>query len=161
MKPFKSSGMIMLLILMLLVSACGEAATAVPPAPTSTTAPAAAPTDTTAAAAAPTDTTAAAAAPTDTTVAAAAPTDTVAAGAPTVAPPTPTAVVLGSASAKTTITIWHGWSGSYLPPKQAIFAAVCAKQHPDVAINLLNVRISARRSVTPFLPGSARTLLPG
>ena len=37
-----------------------------------------------------------------------------------------------------TITIWHGWSGGYVRPKQAIFAEY-VKEHPDVAIKLLNV----------------------
>ncbi len=130
MKPFKYVWPIMLLIVMLVVSACGGAdtPTSAPSAPT--TAPvAAAPTDTTGTAAA---------APTD-TAAAAAPTDTAgAAGAATEPPPTPTAISLGSTTAKTTITIWHGWSGSYLPAKQAIFAEY-VKEHPDVAIQLLNV----------------------
>lgn len=35
-----------------------------------------------------------------------------------------------------TITIWHGWQGSYLAPKQAIFNAYM-KQHPNVTIKLV------------------------
>ena len=65
----------LLILLAMILSACGGE--------TATTAPAAAPTNTTAAAGAATDTPAAAAAPTNTTAAAAAPTDTTAAAAPT------------------------------------------------------------------------------
>ena len=36
-----------------------------------------------------------------------------------------------------TITIWHGWGGSYLAPKQAIFNAYM-KLHPNVTIKLVN-----------------------
>jgi rhamnose transport system substrate-binding protein len=69
----KSLALLLLSLLLIVATACDTGAqptaTAVPPAPTDTTAPVAAPTDTTAAAA-PTDTTAPAAAPTDTTAAA-------------------------------------------------------------------------------------------
>jgi arabinogalactan oligomer/maltooligosaccharide transport system substrate-binding protein len=124
MKPFKYGWLVTLVIVMLVMTGCGGAAD------TPTTGPAAAAaTDTPAAAGAATDTPAAAAAATDTPAAAgAAPTNTV----------EPTAVSLGGSSAKTTITIWHGWSGGYVPPKQAIFAEY-VQQHPDVAIKLLNV----------------------
>ncbi len=37
-----------------------------------------------------------------------------------------------------TVTIWHGWQGSYLAPKQAIFNAYM-KLHPNVTIKLVNV----------------------
>lgn len=37
-----------------------------------------------------------------------------------------------------TITIWHGWGGNYLAPKQAIFNAYM-KQHPNVTIKLVQV----------------------
>jgi arabinogalactan oligomer/maltooligosaccharide transport system substrate-binding protein len=129
-KPQKLSKPLVLVVLasMLLAACGGETPTATTVPPTNTV-PAAAPTDT-AVVAAPTDTTApAAAAATDTPAsAAAAPTNTV----------EPTPVSLGSSSAKTTITIWHGWGGSYLAGKQPIFAAY-VQQHPDVAIKLLQV----------------------
>src|SRR5215207_9396238 len=104
MKPFKYSWLVILLVLMLVVSACGDAATSVPatvPAGDATAPPAG-------------DATA---------PPAAGPTNTV----------EPTAVSLGGSGAKTTITIWHGWSGNYLAAKQAVFAAYVAA-HPDVAI---------------------------
>jgi len=142
MKSTKLVWLVILVIVTLILSSCGGDATP-------TTAPAAAPTNTTGAAAAgPTDTVAAAAGPTNitdatptTAAAAAAATDTPASAAAgptdTAVPPTP--ISLGDPNtAKTTITIWHGWSGSYLAPKQAIFAAY-VQQHPDVAIKLLNV----------------------
>lgn len=37
-----------------------------------------------------------------------------------------------------TVTIWHGWAGSYLAPKQAIFQAYM-RLHPNVTIKLVNV----------------------
>src|ERR1700676_4836907 len=37
-----------------------------------------------------------------------------------------------------TITIWHGWGGSYLAPKQAIFNAYM-KLHPNVTIKLVQI----------------------
>src|SRR5260370_29703802 len=37
-----------------------------------------------------------------------------------------------------TVTIWHGWTGSYLAPKQAIFNAYM-KLHPNVTIKLVQV----------------------
>ena len=110
MKLFKNSRLVILLILMLVVSACGDAATSVPATPPpagDATAPPAG------------DATA---------PPAAGPTATV----------EPTAVSLGATSAKTTITIWHGWAGNYLAAKQAVFAAYVAA-NPDVAIKLLNV----------------------
>jgi len=125
-----------------LLSSCGGGDAATPGTGGATGAA----TDTPAAAGgAATDTPAAAGgAATDTPAAAgAAATDTpAAAGAGAGAGPTntvePTAVSLGGANAKTTITIWHGWTGAYVPPKQAIFAQY-VQQHPDVAIKLLNV----------------------
>ncbi len=39
---------------------------------------------------------------------------------------------------KETVTIWHGWQGAYLAPKQAIFNAYM-KLHPNVTIKLVNV----------------------
>jgi arabinogalactan oligomer/maltooligosaccharide transport system substrate-binding protein len=41
-----------------------------------------------------------------------------------------------SPNAPVTITIWHGWSGAYLAPKQAIFDAY-HKLHPNVTIKLV------------------------
>jgi arabinogalactan oligomer/maltooligosaccharide transport system substrate-binding protein len=144
MKPLKYSSLIMLIIMMLFLSACGGGTETATTAPSGGGAGAAA-TDTPAAAGgAATNTPAAAGgAATDTPAAAAAATDTPAAAGggaattPTVAP-TPTAVSLGSSSAKTTINIGHGWAGDYLAAKQAVFAAY-VQAHPDVAIKLLNV----------------------
>jgi len=119
-----------------MLSGCGGDATA-----TTGTGSTGAATDTPAAAVgAATDTPAASGAATDTPAAAAAATDTPAAAAsgPTETAVPPTAVALGGANAKTTITIWHGWTGNYLAGKQAIFAQY-VQQHPDVAIKLLNV----------------------
>jgi len=124
---------------MLVLSACGgtdtgSAGTTPTTGAAATDTPAAsgggAATDTPAASGAATDTPAASGAATDTPAAAAAgPTNTV----------EPTPVSLGDPNkAKTTITIWHGWSGGYVGPKQDIFAAYVAA-HPDVAIKLLNV----------------------
>ena len=129
---WRYSGFAIMMVLMLLVSACGGSTDTPAPSATNTTAPAAAAaTNTPAAATGAATDTPGAAAPTNTTAAAAA-------GTPTVEP-TPTAVSLGNAStAKTTITIWHGWGGSYLDAKQAVFAAYVAA-HPDVAIKLLKV----------------------
>jgi arabinogalactan oligomer/maltooligosaccharide transport system substrate-binding protein len=42
-----------------------------------------------------------------------------------------------SSNQHVTITIWHGWGGSYLAPKQAIFNAYM-KLHPNVTIKLVN-----------------------
>ena len=142
MKSTKFVWLGILVILTLLLSACGGDATpTTAPAPTNTAgAAAAAPTDTAAAMAAPTDTAAAMAAPTSTTAAAAAAaTDTPASAA---AAPTnttePVPVSLCSADAKTTITIWHSWAADYVGPKEAIFSDYC-KAHPDVNIKLLQV----------------------
>jgi len=129
---------VFLIVVPFLLSACGGGE-ATPTAGTGGATGAA--TDTPAAAGgAATDTPAAAGgAATDTPAAAAAATDTpAAAGAGPTNTVEPTAVSIGSSSAKTTITIWHGWSGSYLAPKQAVFAEY-TKLHPDVAIKLLNV----------------------
>ena len=126
MKNLKFSVVAMLAILMLLVNACGDN--------TNTATTNSSSTPTTGAA---TGTPAAGTTPSAATPSAATPT-TGATGAATPVPPTPTAVALGNSSAKTTITIWHGWTGSYLAAKQAIFAAY-VQQHPDVAIKLLNV----------------------
>ncbi len=151
----KYSGLAVLTGMMMLVSACGaDTPTATVPAP------AAAPTDTvmmakptdTAMMAKPTDTAMMAAmtptammamtptamtAMTPTAMTAMTPTAAMAAATNTPAP-TSTPVVLGSANAKTTITIWHGWQGDYFTAIQGIFADY-QKLHPDVAINLLNV----------------------
>src|SRR5260370_21392144 len=43
-----------------------------------------------------------------------------------------------SSNQKETVTIWHGWQGTYLAPKQAIFNAYM-KLHPNVTIKLVNV----------------------
>lgn len=151
MKSFKFGWLATLLVMVLLLSSCGGTSSPTAVTGASDTTPAAgAATDTPAAAAA-TDTPAAAAgAATDTPAAAGAATDTPAAAAATDTPasaaaaatntaePTPTAVSLGGANAKTTITIWHGWTGNYLTGKQAIFQEY-VQQHPDVAIKLLNV----------------------
>lgn len=150
MKSFKYGWLTAVLLMVLLLNACGGTTTpttgtggtdTTPAAGAATaTAPAAgAATDTPAAAGAATDTPAAAGAATDTPAAAAA-TDTPAAAAagPTDTAVPPTAVALGGANAKTTITIWHGWTGNYLAGKQAIFAQY-VQAHPDVAIKLLNV----------------------
>ena len=117
MKPFMSRSILPLLIVPLLVSACGS-----DPA---TTVPSAAPTNTTVAAV-------------STGTVAGAPTNTAAPAAATTVPATPTAIALGSSNAKTTITIWHGWTGNYLAAKQAVLAQY-VQQHPDVAITLLAV----------------------
>ena len=155
MRSFRYRGLALLVMMMLVLSSCGGTATDTPSAANATDTPAAAggtgatgaATDTPAAAgggAAATDTPAAAggAAATDTpAAAAAAATDTPAAAGGGAAPTNtvePTAVALGNASAKTTITIWHGWTGNYLAAKQAVFSQYVAK-HPDVAIKLLNV----------------------
>ena len=37
-----------------------------------------------------------------------------------------------------TVTIWHGWGGTYVAPKQAIFNAYM-KLHPNVTIKLVQV----------------------
>lgn len=44
----------------------------------------------------------------------------------------------GSSNQPVTVTIWHGWAGNYLAPKQAIFNAYM-KLHPNVTIKLVNV----------------------
>lgn len=128
----KYSWWAVLMMVLLLMTACGggEATPSGGATATNTTAAggAAAPTDTTAAGG--TANTPAAAAATDTPAAAAGG----AQATPTEEPP----VSLGSTSAKTTVTIWHGWGGDYLKGKQAIFAAYVAA-HPDVAIKLLKV----------------------
>ena len=114
----------LLVILSLVLAACGETATSTPvAAPTSTTAPAAAPTDTTAAGA-PTNTTAAAA-PTD-TAAAAAPTATT----PAAAEPTSTLVVSG-ASGPDTLTVLSLWGASELEAFQKVLDGyTAATGHP-------------------------------
>ncbi len=120
---------VVLVIMMLVLTACGGDATATTGTGSTgaSDTPAAGAATNTPAAAMAADTPAAAA--TDTPAAAgAAPTNTV----------EPTPVSLGGANAKTTITIWHGWGGSYLAGKQPIFAAYVAA-HPDVAIKLLQV----------------------
>src|SRR5579859_474940 len=149
MKAFKYSWLAMLVIMMLLVSACGTdtstattapaatatkaAATATPAAPAATATPAAMAATDTPAAPAVTDTPAAMAA-TDTPMAAAmTPTE-----AATPVPPTSTPVVLGNPNAKTAITIWHGWAGDYFTTIQGIFADY-GTAHPDVNIQLLPV----------------------
>lgn len=144
MKMFRYSWLAVIALLLVLVSACGgeaPTATTAPAAATDTPAAAAAATATPAAAAAATDTPAAAAAATDTPAAAAAATDTPAAAAPAATntpAPTETPAVLGSSSAKTTITIWHNWEGEYYKPIAGIFNDYVTA-HPDVSINLLHV----------------------
>src|SRR5712692_9099887 len=44
----------------------------------------------------------------------------------------------GPSNQPETVTIWHGWQGSYLAPKQAIFNAYM-QLHPNVTIKLVNV----------------------
>ncbi len=110
MKSFKHIWLVTVVILAFVLTACGDSATP-------TTGTAQSPT----------------AAPTDTAVA-----DNSGAMTEATATVEPTAVALGSADAKTTITIWHGWGGDYLTAKQAVFAEY-VKEHPDVAIKLLNV----------------------
>lgn len=44
----------------------------------------------------------------------------------------------GSTNQKETVTIWDGWAGNYLAPKQAIFNAYM-KLHPNVTIKLVSV----------------------
>lgn len=47
-----------------------------------------------------------------------------------------------------TVTIWHGWTGSYLAPKQAIFNAYM-KLHPNVTIKLVDVTANLmQKSIT-------------
>ncbi len=43
-----------------------------------------------------------------------------------------------SSNQKETVTIWHGWGGSYVTPKLAIFNAYM-KLHPNVTIKLVQV----------------------
>ena len=43
----------------------------------------------------------------------------------------------GPSTQKETITIWHGWQGTYLDAKKAIFDAYHAA-HPNITINLVN-----------------------
>jgi arabinogalactan oligomer/maltooligosaccharide transport system substrate-binding protein len=111
MKSLKLGAFALFIIVALMLSACGGDTS------TATTAPAAGATDTPAGAAA-------------------AATDTPGAPAPTATEPAPES--LGSDSAKTTITIWHGWGGNYLAAKKSVFAAYVAA-HPDVKIKLLQV----------------------
>ncbi len=44
----------------------------------------------------------------------------------------------GSSNQPQTVTIWHGWAGNYVAPKQAIFDAY-TKLHPNVTIKLVNL----------------------
>jgi arabinogalactan oligomer / maltooligosaccharide transport system substrate-binding protein len=43
-----------------------------------------------------------------------------------------------SSNQKETVTIWHGWGGSYVEPKKAIFDAYM-KLHPNVTIKLVQI----------------------
>jgi arabinogalactan oligomer/maltooligosaccharide transport system substrate-binding protein len=52
-----------------------------------------------------------------------------------------------SPAQKETVTIWHGWQGSYLAPKQAIFDAYM-KLHPNVTIKLVNQQNLIPKSIT-------------
>jgi arabinogalactan oligomer/maltooligosaccharide transport system substrate-binding protein len=52
-----------------------------------------------------------------------------------------------SPTQKETVTIWHGWQGSYLAPKQAIFDAYM-KLHPNVTIKLVNQQNLIPKSIT-------------
>jgi raffinose/stachyose/melibiose transport system substrate-binding protein len=123
-------GSLLLACMMVMLTACGTdtpTATAVPPAPTATTAPVAAPTDTTApVAAAPTDTTA---------PVAAAPTDTMAAEAPTVAPTeTPGPITLGTGSAR--IEWWHISTANDARTNWQNLASKYVQDHPNVSIEI-------------------------
>jgi arabinogalactan oligomer/maltooligosaccharide transport system substrate-binding protein len=52
-----------------------------------------------------------------------------------------------------TITIWHGWEGTYLQAKQKIFDAY-TKQHPNVKIALVHQADIAAKSVTAIKAGN-------
>ncbi len=59
-----------------------------------------------------------------------------------------------SANAPITITIWHGWSGAYLPPKQAIFDAYHTL-HPNVTIKLVQQTSNLiQKSITAIKAGN-------
>jgi arabinogalactan oligomer/maltooligosaccharide transport system substrate-binding protein len=51
------------------------------------------------------------------------------------------------------ITIWHGWQGSYLAAKQAIFDAY-TKMHPNVTINLVHQDNVVDKSIAAINAGS-------
>ncbi len=60
----------------------------------------------------------------------------------------------GSSNAPVTITIWHGWAGSYLAPKQAIFDAY-HKLHPNVTIKLVQQQSNLiQKSITAIKAGN-------
>ena len=52
-----------------------------------------------------------------------------------------------NSNAPVTITIWHGWQGDYLAPKQAIFDAY-TKAHPNVKITLVHQDNVITKSIT-------------
>src|SRR5512140_1791754 len=124
----------LLVLVSLVLSACGATPTATPLPPTATAVPPTkapvAPTNTTApVAAAPTATTAAMAAATAAPVP---PTKAPApSGSPTVPPPTPTPIP-GQAGI---ITIWHGYQGDYLTAINGVIADY-TKANPNVKIQL-------------------------
>ncbi|HEY7347170.1 MAG TPA: extracellular solute-binding protein [Ktedonobacterales bacterium] len=56
------------------------------------------------------------------------------------------------------IVIWHGWEGSYLAEKQAIFDAY-HKMHPNVTITLVHQEDVVQKSVTAINAGSGPDII--
>src|SRR5207249_5862680 len=57
-----------------------------------------------------------------------------------------------------TITIWHGWQGSYLDAKKPIFDAY-TKMHPNVHINLVHQDMVADKSITAVKNGTGPDII--
>lgn len=57
-----------------------------------------------------------------------------------------------------TITIWHGWQGSYLDAKKVIFQAYM-KLHPKVTINLVNQANVVDKSITAVKTGGGPDII--
>lgn len=64
----------------------------------------------------------------------------------------------GPSTQKETITIWHGWQGTYLAAKKAIFDAYHAA-HPNITINLVQQNSVVDKAITAVKAGNGPDII--